>query len=53
MQNVLGNDAGWPILLGLTIIPGIIQVKQKFVSLIMVKEVIDFADKDLKARGRG
>lgn len=26
MNNVLGNDAGWPILLGLTIIPGILQL---------------------------
>ena len=27
MANVLGNDAGWPWLLGLTIIPGIFQVR--------------------------
>merc|ERR1711935_1001488 len=26
MTNVLGNDMGWPFLLGLTIIPGILQV---------------------------
>ena len=26
MTNVLGNDIGWPFLLGLTIIPGILQV---------------------------
>jgi len=26
MTNVLGNDVGWPFLLGLTIIPGILQV---------------------------
>jgi SP family facilitated glucose transporter-like MFS transporter 1 len=27
MGSVLGNEAGWPILLGLTIVPGIIQVR--------------------------
>jgi hypothetical protein len=26
MGSVLGNEAGWPFLLGLTIIPGILQV---------------------------
>ena len=26
MTNVLGNDMGWPFLLGLTIIPGVLQV---------------------------
>merc|ERR1712226_683762 len=26
MNNVLGNEAGWPFLLGLTIIPGILQL---------------------------
>ena len=26
LTNVLGNDMGWPFLLGLTIIPGILQV---------------------------
>ena len=26
MTNVLGTDSGWPFLLGLTIIPGILQV---------------------------
>ena len=27
MGSILGNEAGWPFLLGLTIIPGILQVK--------------------------
>lgn len=26
MNNVLGNDAGWPYLFGLTLIPGILQL---------------------------
>ena len=26
MTNVLGNDAGWPFLLGLTVIPGVLQL---------------------------
>ncbi len=26
MNGVLGNEAGWPWLLGLTVIPGVIQV---------------------------
>ena len=25
MNNILGNDAGWPVLLGLTIVPGVLQ----------------------------
>ena len=29
LTNVLGNDMGWPFLLGLTIIPGILQVNKK------------------------
>ena len=28
MGSVLGNEAGWPILLGLTIVPGILQVRK-------------------------
>jgi SP family facilitated glucose transporter-like MFS transporter 1 len=27
MKGNLGNDAGWPILLGLTVIPGFLQVR--------------------------
>ena len=27
MNSILGNDAGWPWLLFLTIIPGIVQVR--------------------------
>ncbi len=26
MKNVLGNEAGWPFLLGLTVIPGVLQL---------------------------
>lgn len=33
MKNILGNEAGWPWLLGLTVIPGILQVITPFPSL--------------------
>ena len=32
MTNVLGNDMGWPFLLGLTIIPGLLQVISQLIS---------------------
>jgi hypothetical protein len=38
MGSVLGNEAGWPFLLGLTIIPGILQVnpvENRFWKLVL------------------
>ena len=44
MGSVLGNEAGWPILLGLTIVPGILQVSldgfKTAVRLFWVREVV-------------
>ena len=34
MTNVLGNDMGWPFLLGITIIPGVLQVCNLLISVI-------------------
>ena len=44
MGSVLGNEAGWPILLGLTIVPGILQVSldglKTAVRLLWVRVVV-------------
>ena len=44
MGSVLGNEAGWPILLGLTIVPGIVQVSldglKTAVRLLWVREAV-------------
>ena len=40
MQNVLGNKAGWPWLLFLTVIPGVLQVSLSVLLWVQLLPVV-------------